>query len=411
MLYCGTTTGDIMSIFTTTFKMQTYGPEKHPFSLGICSLEQLPTEEILVGTGDGTVAVVQGPNKRFKRTSKCEKVNGAVTSISLRGKGHQFFIGTDKCEIYKFNFGDFKPELVETCHHGAVNDLVFPAHCPELYVTSSKEDIRVWDAHSAKELRRFTVNNMECTSVCITGDGRLILSGWTDGRIRIFLPESGECVHTIGEAHNLGVSALAVFSDNHHLVSGGKEGDVRLWRITKRPFTSKLLHDLHEHKAAVTCVTLKKNDSECVTSSTDGTCIIWDLNKDKPFRRQMLRLNTLFNNVAYHPDEHQVIAAGTDRKISYWEAADGSLIRELDASNTGAINALDVSSCGSFFVSGSEDKLVKVWTYDRGVTTHIGVGHSAPVAKVRISPDHQFIVSVGMDGSIIRWKMPGGDEE
>ena len=74
----------------------------------------------------------------------------------------------------------------------------------------------------------------------------------------------------------------------------------------------------------------------------------------------MIRLNCLFKNIIFHPVGNQVITTGTDRKISYFETLDGSMIRALDGSMTGAINSLDISGDGQFFVSGGDDKLVKV---------------------------------------------------
>ena len=66
----------------------------------------------------------------------------------------------------------------------------------------------------------------------------------------------------------------------------------------------------------------------------------------------------MFQAVCYRPDECQIIATGTDRKISYWETYDGSEIRDLDGSKTESINGLDVY--GDYFVTGGGDKLVKV---------------------------------------------------
>jgi WD40 repeat protein len=74
----------------------------------------------------------------------------------------------------------------------------------------------------------------------------------------------------------------------------------------------------------------------------------------------MIRVNTLFKYVCYHPANHQIITTGTDRKIGYFETYDGSMIRELEGSMSGAINAMDISDCGNFIVSGGDDKLVKV---------------------------------------------------
>lgn len=87
-------------------------------------------------------------------------------------------------------------------------------------------------------------------------------------------------------------------------------------------------------------------------------------------RSQVLFANTLFKAVCYRPDESQVITGGTDRKVAYWETYDGSQIRELEGSDSGAINGMDVFD--KYFVTGSSDKLIKLWQYDEGQVTHIG---------------------------------------
>lgn len=90
----------------------------------------------------------------------------------------------------------------------------------------------------------------------------------------------------------------------------------------------------------------------------------------KNTRAQVLFANTLFKAVCYNPLECQVITGGTDRKIGYWETYDGSQIRELEGSQTGSINGMDLYQ--SLFVTGSSDKLVKLWKYNEGEVTHIG---------------------------------------
>lgn len=70
--------------------------------------------------------------------------------------------------------------------------------------------------------------------------------------------------------------------------------------------------------------------------------------------------NTLFKCVCYGAEECQMITSGTDRKICYWEIFDGSMIRELEGSKSGSVNAMDISREGSQFVTGGDDKLIKV---------------------------------------------------
>jgi WD40 repeat protein len=116
---------------------------------------------------------------------------------------------------------------------------------------------------------------------------------------------------------------------------------------------------MKEHKGTVTCIKIRKNNLECVSSSSDGSCIIWDLTRF--VRNQVLFAPSFFKAVTYFPDESQLLTSGTDRKVAYWEAFDGSLIRELDASQSDTINGLDITADGKYFVIGGSDKIVKVW--------------------------------------------------
>ena len=79
----------------------------------------------------------------------------------------------------------------------------------------------------------------------------------------------------INDAHNKKVTAIATTSDCGRIISGGGEGQVRVWEIKNKK--GSLEEAMKEHKAAVTSIVVKKNDSECISASDDGSCIIWDL--------------------------------------------------------------------------------------------------------------------------------------
>ena len=46
-----------------------------------------------------------------------------------------------------------------------------------VFATCSKEDIRVWNANTSKELLRIVVPNMTCHAVDFMKDGKTIISG------------------------------------------------------------------------------------------------------------------------------------------------------------------------------------------------------------------------------------------
>lgn len=413
--YCGTTTGDIMMVNTKSNNFQKHGPTKERFSLGVTALCLLKTGDFLVGSGCGDVQII---NEKFKPTTKKQKVEGAVSSIALRGSGHQFFVGTSKCNIYRFDFAEFTQKLITTCHHHMVNDIVFPHNSSDLVVTCSSEDIRIWNTNDCKELLRIVQPNKTCNALAIMKDGGSIITGWDDGKIRAFSPESGSLLYIVEHSYGASTTALATTSDNRHIISGTNLGHVVVWDVPDPLYLRTLKkgsavnvtkHDLlKEHKAQVTCIKINMTDTECVTSSIDGSCIIWDLLGLK--RKMMIRVNTLFQYTCYGPDDYHIITTGTDRKIGYWEISDGSMIREVEGSLSGSVNCMDIS--GHTFVSGGDDKLVKLWNYDQGTVQYIGKGHSAAITGVKIAPcgpydsKPRFIISVSKDGAILKWRFP-----
>ncbi|XP_028988356.1 cilia- and flagella-associated protein 52 isoform X2 [Betta splendens] len=398
-IFCGTTSGDIMKINMKTGLLSNCGPLKTKLNLGVSVLRMLQSGDLLVGSGSGTFTLCSRNNFKTLKEVQLEK---GVTSITLRGEGQQFFVGTEAGQMYRFSYQDFTPELISTSHPSAVKDVAIPFGTSELFATCSEEDIRVWHIDKAKELLRITVPNMTCNSLDFMVDGHSIISAWNDGKIRVFGPESGRLMLIIHNAHRMGVTAIAGTRDCKRIVSGGGEGQVRVWELHSSGH--QLLETMKEHKATVTCIKIKSDDKMCVTASSDGACIIWDIVRFLSL--QMVIANTMFRTVCYHPEEYQIITSGTDRKVAYWDVYDGAALRELEASKSGAINGMDISQDGKYFVTGGDDKLVKVWDYMEGVVTHMGIGHGGSIVSVKICSNSRTLISTSADGAVLRWRFP-----
>lgn len=122
----------------------------------------------------------------------------------------------------------------------------------------------------------------------------ILITAWDDGIIRIFGfgGASGNDIKLkmkINAAHSKGVSSIACTDNAKHcspgewdfqIVSGGGEGQVRIWHVWwdgRNDPCYELEHTLKEHKGSVSDIKIRKDDRECVSSSNDGTCIIWNL--------------------------------------------------------------------------------------------------------------------------------------
>lgn len=119
----------------------------------------------------------------------------------------------------------------------------------------------------------------------------------------------------------------------------------------------------------------------------------------------------MFMMAQFTPDGIQILTCGTDRKITYWETLDCSMVREIEGSSVGAINCLDISPDGRCFVTGSNDCTVRIWQYESADLTHVGVSHAAIITACKLSADGRYIVTTSADGEIAIWKCPAETAE
>jgi len=426
--FVGSTTGEVLKFAITRDEIQPFAKpdalqpalkdyNQNRFSKGVLSVSCIinpltGNTNVIAGSGDGVVQILN-PKLQPIVSHKAE-LKGGVTSLSLSPDNKTFLAGTEISQRYSVDVSSFTPELRSTCHHGSVNDVRFPANCSEIFVTASVKDIRVWNARQRNELLRIQVPNRTSNAIDITPSGTTIVSGWSDGIIRAFFPESGKLMFSIPDAHTGEVTALTVCASDNDLghgwrmISGGEDGRVKVWKVTKTH--QIMLHSTKEHRGQINSVVCNSDGSQVLSSASDGSCIVWDL--DKGTRIHALLDQTIFHGGLYHPDESQYLTCGSNYKLGYWDASNATAIRMVEGGEA-EITCVDIQpSNGEWFVSGGADRSVKVWHYDDGITTGVGWGHSGKVHSVRISPDEKKIVSVGQDGAIFIWSgLPNGCEK
>jgi WD40 repeat protein len=321
-VYAGSSTGDVLAFAVESGALR--GQSSHRFSLGVLSLAVVG-DALYCGTGDGALVRVGAKDLVVK---KAAELMGGVTSIALSADAASAFCGTASGTIYGVNLATLETQLRGTAPATGISDLVFPEGTSELFITAAGSDIRVWHAVQRRELLRIQVPNQACLCVCINREGSTIASGWDDGKVRAFSPETGKLLFTIADAHMEAVTAIAFTHAGTKLVTGGKDGRVRTWGLSARSQAMEL--SFKEHKKEVTSVTVSANDEEALSSSADGSCVVWNLRRGT--RANAFFASTIFRAVTYHPDESQLLTVGSDRKITYWDTADCTAIRVMDGS-------------------------------------------------------------------------------
>lgn len=412
-----TTTGDVLRVSLASTPdasphVAARGPAS-PLAGGVTALCLGGTGEFVVaGTGSGAVVFLNATTLAQLRGITAQALPTAVSSLSPGAAGGGFWVATAAASVYALPKPTAGTPAVAALrmsgHAGCVNDAAFPHGLSAIVATCGREDVCLWDTRTGHELVRAHVAGVDANAVRFTRDGARVVTGWGDGRIRVLGPQSGKLIMSVPDAHRsasthragakTGVTALACGDDPALVVSGGADGCVRVWRLGVD--AAVLVASLKEHKGVVNAVALIRSGAEALSASDDGSCLLWDV--ARAARTSAMYAQTYFRDLATHPDEEEVLTAGSDRRVVHWAVSSGERLREL-AVHDAECNAVAAHPSGSHFATGGADRDVIVWRWVAGTPAACGVGHAAPVTKVRFSPDGALLVSVGEDGAMFFW--------
>ncbi|XP_069181564.1 cilia- and flagella-associated protein 52-like [Procambarus clarkii] len=297
--------------------------------------------------------------------------------------------------------GSGRPEvtLLSTCHSEPIYDLTFPRGVGELVVCGGVGGVRVWNVRSLQEVLRVELPGLVCCCCSVTPALDVIVTGWSDGRLRGLGAESGRVVWVVDDAHHAGVNSVAALSSGH-LVSGGRDGRVRVWLAEGSGM--RMTASQKEHRGEVTYLALAPSETRVLSCSGDGSCILWRL--PELARIYRLTAHTVFLGGSLL-SSGEIVTVGSDGSILVWENQDGALLADLPASST-PVTTVASTVDDAILVTAGEDAVIKVWDWKKGRVTHEGRGHSGAITRVCLSPAGNILASVGRDGALLLWKLP-----
>jgi WD40 repeat protein len=267
-----------------------------------------------------------------------------------------------------------------------------------VYSTGADGTVRTW---TLPKIATLPVAGDEPSNPSFSPDGKLALSGYVSGAVRLWNPVTGSVTALPGHAG----TAVAKYSANGaYILSWANDGTVRLRDV--RHGTSLFIRAPKEPPAVALAiaaaidprgrrVAIAVPGKRTVLQAPDGTNSV------------TLPEHGKLNSLEFSFDAKHVLSASEDGMVRTWNATSGARERVLNAGGDPVLDAR-YSPDDERIAAAGADGIIRVWSR-HGDDPMLLYGHDGPVETVAFDRDGDRLASGGKDGTVRIWDAADGD--
>ena len=256
-----------------------------------------------------------------RRIKRLQAEGGHLVAFSPRGDLLAADAGN---QIKLWQTGTWDPVGQLALKGGPVKVLKFSPDGRRLASLSSPNDVTVWEVDQRPIVPRLHIGGVRCPwnnpwvrALDFSPDGKAIVVGDADHRLRVFDLASGKTDVNIPNAHPGAITAVA-WSPKRSVVASGSGGvgeTIRLWDAV----TGNDLGTLEGHTAWISTLIFSADGLRLYSASGDQTIRIWDVEQ----RRCLAILRGSRDEVwglTLSPDGRTLASADRDGVVAFWNA-------------------------------------------------------------------------------------------
>jgi WD40 repeat protein len=339
-----------------------------------------------------------------------------VTSVAFSPDGRWLLTGSAD-NIVRLLDAASGAEMRRFIGHGDwITSVAFSPDGHLVLTASNDNTARIWETATGKELRRFVPAareyyflQMKITSARFSADGRFVITGSDDSTARLWDIVTGTELHhylamdSQSRGHNTPITSVAISPDGKWILAGTSGNEAMLWDAA----SGAELRKFAGHSDAVRSVAFSPDEKQILTGA--GTRLHWTFGHTSGLVKNEARLWDLIagteqrrfqgnygtvTSVAFSQDGRMALTGSEDNIAHLWDVTTGAELHRLEG-HSSFITSIAFSHDGRFMLTGSDDKTARLWDAATGTEIRRFVGHSSWVSSVAFSHDDRFVLTGG----------------
>jgi WD40 repeat protein len=326
---------------------------------------------------------------------------GTVTGLAFSPNGLTLASCGDDRTLRFWNVADGKALAVFGAHSGPVNGVAFNPNGVAVYTAGADGTFKAWSMPPVGS-RLVTTLDAPAASLFLSPDGTQALTSF-DKTARLSTVTTGQLVRNFtGPTAPLGPVAL---SPNGAFVAGGTtDNEVFVWQTKD----AKVVGQSFAHKGPVTGVAFNPASTQLLTGGRDGVLRLW---ATPPVPARSLPHPDAVRSAVLTADGKRLFTGGADKIVRSWALAAPKGPERQFSGHTGPVNAVATSADGKVLVSAGDDETIRFWDQAKGTQTAQISGHTGPVVSLALSANGQQVLSASIDGSVKLWQVPAAGKQ
>lgn len=282
-------------------------------------------------------------------------------------------------------------------HTGQVTSVAISSDGKIAVSGSRDKTVRVWDLQTGQTRNVLKGHFNDVESVAFTPDGMTIIFGSVDSTLRIWNLLTNE-IRTIFIGQLINVRSVAISPDCQTVLLGCTDGIVRICNI----LTGEIHHILKGHERSVESVVISLDGTTAISGSKDKTIRVWDIQTGET--KKILNGHTDYVTSVVLGSDWKIISGSADGTIRIWDFHIGEC-QDIFKGHTHWVHSISLDPDGNTIISGSADRTVRVWDLRTGDIKKTFKGHTGEITSVAVSSEGHIAISGSEDKTIRVWDL------